>query len=283
MKRRMIGAWMALIITASSLVVSASPAADMSSVLADPRQEQTEPEKEEEAPDIPATSQPGEAEMPVPTALPEQETVEEAFEEGEDNAENTDSDELTEPEVASEEGENIALTETPEQAEDPGFIVFTEENAEILTAESEEDQKLIQEIENGEIIALSATLPGKILEAGSAEVISEGEDSLAVTALSPSQYYLDSWTRVYCDEIWTAANDFLGPGNKTRMGCTYRSVHYIDDTGEEKVSPLYCLKATQDGLDSMTLKNEAVKALTNSVIQKLLYFGYGGPGDLGTG
>lgn len=67
------------------------------------------------------------------------------------------------------------------------------------------------------------------------------------------------------------------------MGCTYRSVHYIDDTGEEKVSPLYCLKATQDGLDSMTLKNEAVKALTNSVIQKLLYFGYGGPGDLGTG
>ena len=114
-------------------------------------------------------------------------------------------------------------------------------------------------------------------------MISEGEDSLAVTALSPSQYYLDSWTRVYCDEIWTAANDFLGPGNKTRMGCTYRSVHYIDDTGEEKVSPLYCLKATKDGLDSMTLKNEAVKALTNSVIQKLLYFGYGGPGDLGTG
>ena len=77
MKRRMIGAWMALMITASSLVVSASPAADMSSVSADPQQEQAEPEKEEEAPDIPVTSQPGEAEMPVPTALPEQETVEE--------------------------------------------------------------------------------------------------------------------------------------------------------------------------------------------------------------
>ena len=203
MKRRMIGAWMALMITASSLVVSASPAADMSSVSADPQQEQTEPEEEEEAPDIPATSQPGEAEMLVPTALPEQETVEGAFEEGEDNAENTDSDELIEPEEESEaasEEENTALTETPEQAEDPGFIVFTEENAEILTAESEEDQKLIQEIENGEIIALSAALSGKILEAGSAEVISEGEDSLAVTALSPSQYYLDScqgcsWSR----------------------------------------------------------------------------------------
>ena len=47
----MIGAWLALMITASSLVVSASPAADMSSVSADPQQEQTEPEEEEEAPD----------------------------------------------------------------------------------------------------------------------------------------------------------------------------------------------------------------------------------------
>ena len=55
MKRRMIGAWLALMITASSLVVSASPAADMSSVSADPQQEQTEPEEEEEAPDIPVT------------------------------------------------------------------------------------------------------------------------------------------------------------------------------------------------------------------------------------
>ena len=47
MKRRMIGAWMALMITASSLVVSASPAADMSSVSADLQQEQTEPEMAE--------------------------------------------------------------------------------------------------------------------------------------------------------------------------------------------------------------------------------------------
>ena len=83
MKRRMIGAWMALMITASSLVASPSPAADMSSVSADLQQEQTEPEEEEEAPDIPVTDQPGEAEMPVPTALHEPETVEEAFEEGE--------------------------------------------------------------------------------------------------------------------------------------------------------------------------------------------------------
>ena len=103
MKRRMIGAWLALMITASSLVVSASPAADMSSVSADPQQEQTEPEEEEEAPDIPVTDQPGEAEMPVQTALPEPETVEEAFEEGKDTTENADSDELIEPEEEPEE------------------------------------------------------------------------------------------------------------------------------------------------------------------------------------
>ena len=157
----MIGAWLALMITASSLVVSASPAADMSSVSADPQQEQTEPEEEEEAPDIPVTDQPGEAEMPVPTALPEPETVEEAFEEGKDNTENADSDELIELEAVSKEGENIALTEIPEKTEDPGFTVFTEENAEILTGESEEDQELIQDIENGEIIALSSRgVPG---------------------------------------------------------------------------------------------------------------------------
>ena len=52
-------------------------------------------------------------------------------------------------------------------------------------------QELIQDIENGEIIALSAALPGEFREAGSAEVISEGEDAIAATALSPSQYYLD--------------------------------------------------------------------------------------------
>lgn len=35
-------------------------------------------------------------------------------------------------------------------------------------------------------------------------------------------------------------------------------------------------------MDSTTLKNDAVKVLKNSTVQKLLYFGYGGPGDLGT-
>lgn len=79
--------------------------------------------------------------------MPEPETVEEAFEEGKDTTENADSDELIEPEeepeAVSKEGENIALTEIPEQTEDPGFTVFTEENAEILTGESEEDQELI--------------------------------------------------------------------------------------------------------------------------------------------
>lgn len=286
MKKRMIGAWLALVITASSLVVSASPAADAIPVSEDIQQEQTEEvEDEEESSDIPGTDLPEQEETPVTTTMPEQETIEDSPEESEDHADSGEPEELSEeePEPVFEGEEETSLTEIPEQPEEPGFTVFTKENAELLTGESQEDQELIQEIENGEIIALSAAIPEEIREAGSVEMVSEGENPVAVTALSPSQYYLDSWTRVYCDEIWTEANDFIGSGNKTRMGCTYRSVHYIDDTGAEKVSPLYCLKATKDGLDSTTLKSEAVKALTNSVVQKLLYFGYGGPGDLGTG
>ena len=132
------------------------------------------------------------------------------------------------------------------------------------------------------MIAFSPALAESFTQTESAQVTADDNETLAVTALGASQYYLDVWTRVYCDEIWTAANDFWGSGNQTRMGCTYRSVHYVDDTGAEKVSPLYCLKATKDGVDSTTLKNDAVKVLKNSTVQKLLYFGYGGPGDLGT-
>ena len=167
--------------------------------------------------------------------------------------------------------------------EEPEFTLFSEENAEILTGDSEEADQLIQEIENGEVFALSPALPESFTGSESVTVSASDEENLSTTALDPSQYYLDVWTRVYCDEVWTEANDFIGNGNKTRMGCTYRSVHYIDDTGTEKVSPLYCLKATKDGMDSTMLKDEAVKVLKNAVIQKLLYFGYGGPGDLGTG
>lgn len=51
---------------------------------------------------------------------------------------------------------------------------------------------------------------------------------------------------------------------------------------EQKKFLLILSESHKDGVDSTTLKNDAVKVLKNSTVQKLLYFGYGGPGDLGT-
>ena len=278
MKKRMLGIWMALTITASSLAASASPAAEgLTEDLLPPVQKQISVQEDQEpAEEITEEAEPGQEETEAPAASSEPEKIAENETSGSADSEKG-LEESPEAVFADEEE-----TDLQESSGDPGFTVFSEENADLLTGESEEDQELIREIENGEVVALSAAIPSEIAEAGTAEIVSTKADGLAVTALAPSQYYLDSWTRVYCDEIWTEANDFIGSGNKTRMGCTYRSVHYIDDTGAEKVSPLYCLKATHDGLDSTTLKNEAVKVLSNAVMQKLLYFGYGGPGDLGT-
>ena len=277
MKKRMLGIWMALTITASSLAVSASPASDgFTEDLASVQEQIPVQEDKEPVGEIAEDLEPEQEETETPQAPPESEKADEDESSG-STAPDEDSQKDSE-DILSDEEE----TELQESSADPGFTVFSEENAGLLTGEKEEDQELIREIENGEVVALSAALPDEIQEAGNAEIVSTKASDIAVTALAPSQYYLDSWTRVYCDEIWTEANDFWGSGNQTRMGCTYRSVHYIDDTGAEKVSPLYCLKATKDGLDSTTLKNEAIKVLSNAVIQKLLYFGYGGPGDLGT-
>lgn len=113
------------------------------------------------------------------------------------------------------------------------------------------------------------------------KVFPASENDIAVTALKPGEYYVESGARAYCDEVWTEANDFVA-GNHTRMASTFRLVHYIDDAGTERTSPLYCLKATKTGVDNVNLKEEAVKVLKNATIQKLLYFGHGGPGDLGT-
>ena len=260
MKKRMTGAVMSLLILASSLAVSDS--STMGSALENEAAEHSESMFLEEDED-----QNSQENVETDSGNTD---VEEEFSEG------TGSESVLDEEIFS-------YDEETDVEEEPEFTLFSEENAEILTGDSEEADQLIQEIENGEVFALSPALPESFTGSESVTVSASDEENLSTTALDPSQYYLDVWTRVYCDEVWTEANDFIGNGNKTRMGCTYRSVHYIDDTGTEKVSPLYCLKATKDGMDSTMLKDEAVKVLKNAVIQKLLYFGYGGPGDLGTG
>ena len=59
----------------------------------------------------------------------------------------------------------------------------------------------------------------------------------------------------------------------------------MDSDGNIKRAPLYCLKASKMGIDNtgdagIDLKPEAVRFFSNSTIKKILYFGYGGPGDI---
>ena len=63
----------------------------------DPQREQTEPEEEEEAPDIPVTDQPGRLRLQFRQPCLNH-WWRKIFEEGEDNAENTDGDKLIRPE-----------------------------------------------------------------------------------------------------------------------------------------------------------------------------------------
>lgn len=170
--------------------------------------------------------------------------------------------------------------ETEDVSEEQNFTFFSEDNADLLNAESEKDKELIQEIEEGEILAFTPAISEETEQKEDVQILSE-ENDIAVTALKPGEYYVQSGGRAYCDEIWTEANDFVA-GNHTRMASTFRQVHYIDDTGAERKAPLYCLKATKTGVDNVDLKEEAVKVLKNATLQKILYFGYGGPGDLGT-
>lgn len=271
MKRKIAGILMALTVFVSSVAASAGLERELVSVYgAENIQEDASKQNSSEI-------------------TPEGET--EADEEYPEETDDGFSGEVQE-ETESHEG-NVSLDEEdssadnpaetlPEISEETGFTVFSEENADLLNGENEEDEELIREIEEGQVLAFSPAISEEMEQKDSAEMFSSAEGGIAVTALKPGEYYVQSGARAYCDEVWTEANDFVA-GNHTRMASTYRLVHYIDDAGTERTSPLYCLKATKTGVDNVNLKDEAVKVLQNATIQKLLYFGYGGPGDLGTG
>lgn len=123
------------------------------------------------------------------------------------------------------------------------------------TEQTTEDAALLKAIEDGEILAL-------------APVDLEADLDLTPMLLSegPSSYRVVNGEVVQVDEV----------SKKER----YREVIYTDCDGVERRSPLYCMEAQKEGLADTTLKDAAVKALSDSTIRKLLYFGYGGPGDI---
>lgn len=277
MKRRITGILMALTVFISSVAVSAGPEGEyLSAYGAEDVQEDASGQEQDssaitfEEETESEEAYPGKTEEELSEEIQDEETLS-----GEENMQQEEAD-------PSEGSSSEILPEEEETVEEPGFTVFSEENADLLNGESEEDKELIQEIEEGQVLAFSPAISEEMEQKDSAEILSSAEGSIAVTALNPGEYYVQSGARAYCDEVWTEANDFVA-GNHTRMASTYRLVHYIDDAGTERTSPLYCLKATKTGVDNVDLKDEAVKVLQNATIQKLLYFGYGGPGDLGTG
>ncbi|MCD8154022.1 MAG: hypothetical protein LUF78_04940 [Clostridiales bacterium] len=168
--------------------------------------------------------------------------------------------------------------QSSEDETDWSIAIFTDENADQLQGETREDEELVDAVEEGEVIGF-APVYGEALTTA-AYSVSSGESEASVAALSEGEYYVENQGRLYCDEVWTYANDFVEGGNYTRMSGFYRLIHYVDADGAQRTAPLYCMNATKTGLGSVSLKEEAVQALSGSTLKKILYFGYGGPGDI---
>ncbi len=99
-----------------------------------------------------------------------------------------------------------------------------------------------------------------------------------LSSLYDSSYNLKNGSRIYCDEVWTKANDYIN-GNRTRMSTTYRTVSYTDLDGNSKTAPIYCMNAMKDSISSGKIDASGIKSVNNNTVKKLLYYGYGGPGD----
>ena len=186
--------------------------------------------------------------------------------------------------------EESALAEDFAGQEDSDFTVFTSENAELLMASDDVSEDMIEAIENGEILAVAPVDLAEIQNAGTIALTTE--EGTALTAVSDSVYTIISAEPYYCDEIWSEANaaypspdsgySYVHP--KYRQCTVNRTIKYTDANGNVKKSPLYCLNATKSGVNpgsgGQEIKEEAISLITNSTMKKILYFGYGGPGDI---
>lgn len=164
-------------------------------------------------------------------------------------------------------------------AADFDVAVLTEENTEHMEAETPEGKELLDEMQDGEVIAF-APVSEEILTGSDSAAVVSGEEEVPAVALSPGQYVITSGRHVYCDEFWTKKNVADAVCNDT----IYRSIKYIDSEGKEAETPLYCMNAKKLGISpgasGQVLKDAAYKLLQNTNLKKILYFGYGGPGTI---
>ena len=178
--------------------------------------------------------------------------------------------------VKTEQEDGMISRDNPEPTDEGDFMILDGSQADRLQAGDEGAEEFIQEIEEGNLIGLVSLDEPPVTE----ELLVETtDDSLMAAALEPDYYFIKDGSRIYCDEVWTAANDYLG-GNSTRMATTYRQITYVDYSGVTRKAPIYFLNASNGALGDKEIEDEAVKALTNTSLQKILYYGYGGPGDI---
>ena len=181
------------------------------------------------------------------------------------------------------EGEGFADEEEADIPEENNIevsemLTLDSENSDLFQAEDHAAEELLSQIGEGEMIGF-APVDAEIITKASLMVKEIQDDTAVTAALAQGSYYMEVGGRRYCDEVWTKEHDMVG-GDGTRNCCNYRAIHYIDNTGTERTSPLYCMKASRDDYDEGEIRDEAVRAIQNSTIKKLLYYGYGGPGDI---
>ena len=198
-----------------------------------------------------------------------------------------EEEEFTVEEEGIEEIDSFVDMET----EDYEISVFSDGNAEMLTALDEASEELVEEIESGNIIGFAPVALTE-LETVGVMTLSIDQEFAAIASIPESTYTLFCGAAIFCDEVWTYDNAMYpaveNGGTYTdpryRQCTVNRYIEYVDGEGNTRTSPMYCLEATQIGInpdpEGLGIKDEVISLITNSTMKKILYFGHGGPGDI---
>lgn len=184
--------------------------------------------------------------------------------------------EISETPEAPTDSENFwdPWEEEENSFEDFEFAVFDEENAGQIQTDTQDAEELLSEIRAGEVLALA---PVENVTLESAAMVGENPEEGAISLEAETGTFTLKIGAYYnMDEIWVNNGAALN-----HFGTVYREIVYTDDEGVTRKSPVYCMNASKSGpLSQVEIKDEAIKVLSNSSIKKILYYGYGGPGDI---
>lgn len=258
MKKRILSLLLAAAMTVSSLSMPIF-ASEEEGIQELAPEENTEEEQEEQ------TEEQTEEQNQIAENAENTESTDVVWFDAETSADGFDAEEQDLEEFTSEE------TVNPEDYE---FTWFDEEHADMLQADTEEEQQLLEEIQSGNVIAVAPIQSSGL--GSTAALYSASADEGISLAAETSAFTLQVGTYMNMDEVWTK-----GGIESNHTGTAYRIITYTDDEGVSRSSPLYCMNPTKNGpLTSSVVKEEAIKILSNSNLKKILYYGYGGPGDI---